>query len=123
TAALVPGPHSIQAAVSGNGVSLADSLGVSIFGSSNPSVFQINPGAIVQSGGGPGTTTLYWDAPGKSQVQIHVGSPTGTLFAAGGPTGQSTTGNWVTDGMTFFLQDVSNGQALTSANTLAIAAV
>lgn len=123
TAALTPGPHSIQAAVSGNGVSLADSLGVSIFGSSNSSVFQISPAVIVQSGGGAGTATLYWDAPGKSHLEIHVGSPTGTLFADGGRTGQSTTGNWVTDGMTFFLQDVSDGQPLTSANTLAIASV
>ena len=123
TTALAPGLHSIQAVVSGNGVSLTDSLGVSIFGSSNLSLLQISPGVIVQNGGGLGTATLYWNAPGKSHLEIHVGSPTGTLFAAGGPTGQSTTGNWVTDGMTFFLQDVSNGQALTSANTLAIASV
>jgi hypothetical protein len=29
------------------------------------------------------------------------------------------TGQWVTNGMTFYLQDVSQGQPLTAANTLA----
>ena len=33
--------------------------------------------------------------------------------------GSTTTGNWVTDGMMFFLQDVSGGKALEAANTLA----
>lgn len=46
---------------------------------------------------GLSTATLNWNAPGE----IHVGSPTGPLFASG--VGSQTTGKWVTDGMTFYL--------------------
>jgi len=34
-----------------------------------------------------------------------------------------TTGPWITDGMTFYLQDITGGLALTSANTLATTVV
>jgi len=53
-------------------------------------------------------------------VQVRVGSPDGTLFAEGGSTGYATTGNWVTNGMLFYLQDVTGGKPPTPANTLAI---
>jgi hypothetical protein len=33
--------------------------------------------------------------------------------------GSATTGDWITDGAVFYVQDVSGGKALTSANTLA----
>ena len=63
--------------------------------------------------------TLTWGAPGASQVEIRVGSPDGALLSGGGTTGTATTGPWVTNGMRFFLQDVSAGKPLTAANTLA----
>ena len=34
------------------------------------------------------------------------------LFVTGGSSGSATTGNWVTDGMTFFLVDSATGQTL-----------
>jgi hypothetical protein len=56
-----------------------------------------------------GQTTLYIRAPGASVAEIHVNSPDGPLFARTGPSGSATTGLWVTDGMTFYLQDASQG--------------
>ncbi len=80
-------------------------------------VFTANPNPILSA---PiGATTLQWSAPTATTIEIHVGSPTGTLFARGGGTGSAMTGNWVTDGLVFYLQDVSGGKPLTSANTLA----
>lgn len=66
-----------------------------------------------------GATTLHWNAPTASTVEVHVGSPTGTLFTRGGPAGSAVTGDWVTEGLVFYLQDVSGGKPLTPANTLA----
>jgi hypothetical protein len=48
-----------------------------------------------------------------------VGSPSGPLFTYQGSQGSAQTGAWVTDGMTFYLQDVTGGKPLTAANTLA----
>ena len=66
-----------------------------------------------------GATTITWSAPQATRVELHVGSPTGTLFASGGSSGSAPTGPWVTDGMTFYLQDTTGGKVLTAANTLA----
>ncbi len=66
-----------------------------------------------------GATTLNWNAPTATSVEIHVGSPTGTLFASGGSIGAATTGDWVTNGMVFYLQNVSGGKPLSPAHTLA----
>ncbi len=80
-------------------------------------VFTANPNPILSA---PiGATTLQWNAPMATAVEIHVGSPTGILFAAGGSSGTAPTGDWVTDGMVFYLQDVSGRKPLTPANTLA----
>ena len=83
----------------------------------SPNPITIMPGALA------GQTTLLWNAPGDSAVEIHIGSPSGQLFAAGGPSGAVTTGPWVTNGMTFYLQNVSGGLPLTAANTAATAKV
>jgi DNA-binding beta-propeller fold protein YncE len=70
-----------------------------------------------------GTATLKWNAPNAQVIEIHVGSPTGPLFTQNGNKGTAITGQWVTDGMTFYLQDVTGGKPLTTANTLATATV
>ena len=76
----------------------------------------------------PATTTdlygltqvvLTWGAPGASQVEIHVGAPDGILMLQAGSSGSATTGLWVSNGTTFYLQDVSAGKPLVAANTLA----
>jgi peptidoglycan/xylan/chitin deacetylase (PgdA/CDA1 family) len=55
-----------------------------------------------------GVTTLRWTSTGTGQVEIRVGRPEGPLFSRGGPEGEAVTGPWVTDGLTFFLQDTSS---------------
>jgi hypothetical protein len=70
-----------------------------------------------------GTATLSWKTPNAQIVEIHIGSPSGPLFAWSGNRGSATTGAWVSDGMTFYLQDVTGGKPLTAANTLATAVV
>lgn len=68
---------------------------------------------------GAGATTLAWSASAAKEVEIRVGSPDGPLFSRGKPSGTKTTGEWVADGMVFYLQDTSGGQPPNSANTLA----
>jgi parallel beta-helix repeat protein len=66
-----------------------------------------------------GSTTLSWNAPDAQVIEIHVGSPNGELFTVMGNRGSIQTGTWVSDGMTFYLQDVTGGKPLTSDYTLA----
>ena len=70
-----------------------------------------------------GLTTLTWNAPDAQVVEIHVGKLDGPLFARVSNHGSAPTGSWVSDGMTFYLQDVTAGRPLTSDNTLAIVVV
>ncbi len=85
-----------------------------------PSVaFSATPSTVsINDGSGLGQTILAWDAPGVSNVEIHSGSPSGALIAAGGSSGSVQTGKLVRNGTTFYLQDVSGGKSLTAANTL-----
>jgi len=77
-----------------------------------------NPILVPAGGGVYGKTTLVWDTPAANQtLEVHVGSPTGPLFARSGSTGTSTTGTWVTDGLVFYLQNVTGGQNVTVATT------
>ena len=78
-----------------------------------------SPNPIQVTGTAYGTTTISWNAPSASNVEIHVGSPNGPLFASGGNRGSQQTGPWVADGTTFYLQDVTGGKTLTGSNTLA----
>jgi len=66
-----------------------------------------------------GQTTISWNAPGAQAIEIHIGSPNGTVFTDQGNRGSQQTGLWVSDGLTFYLQDVSGGNPLTSDYTLA----
>lgn len=49
-------------------------------------------------------TKLTWKA-NVPVVEVHLGSPNGPLFAKDGGESSAVTGSWVTDHMTFFLQD------------------
>ena len=67
-----------------------------------------------------GVTTLTWDAPGVSRVQIRVGSPDGVpMTGIESPAGTAQTGDWASEGMTFYLQDASSGNSSGQARTLA----
>jgi hypothetical protein len=79
-----------------------------------------NPNPIPVTGGAThGQTTISWSAPDAQLIEIHIGSSNGTLFTQDGNRGSIQTGNWVSDGLTFYLQDVTNGHPLTSDYTLA----
>jgi hypothetical protein len=72
------------------------------------------------SGQTSGTTTLTWRTSTAARVQIRVGSPDGTpMTGLEGPTGSAQTGAWVTDGLTFYLQDASTGDSSGASKTLA----
>src|SRR5205823_8568279 len=68
-------------------------------------------------------TTLTWNAPDAQVVVIHVVRLDGPLFARLRNRRSAPTGSWVSDGMTFYRQDVTAGKPLTSDNTLAILVV
>jgi parallel beta-helix repeat protein len=90
---------------------LCPSVGPSLSASPNP--------IPVAVGASAGSATINWIAPGTEAVEIHIGGPAGKLLAEGGDRGSAQTGVWVTDGMTFYLQDVTNGKPLTGDYTLA----
>ena len=73
----------------------------------------------VTDGSGLGITRLSWTSTGTGVVEVHVNSPTGPLFAQTLSNSAGNTGKWVTNGMIFYLQDVSGGLPLTPENTLA----
>jgi hypothetical protein len=60
------------------------------------------------------TVTVRWRADATA-IDIRIESPYGVLFTGGGSEGSATTGNWVADGMRFFLQDVTTGETLAVA--------
>ena len=67
---------------------------------------------------GLGVTRLSWKSLRAEAVEVHVDYPDGPLFSSTSPSGSEVTGNWVRDGMIFYLQDVSGGLPLTSDNTI-----
>jgi len=70
-----------------------------------------------------GATTLSWSAPDAQTIEIRVGAPDGMLFTIMGSRGSLVTGPWVSEGMIFYLQDVTGGKPLTADNTLATVVV
>lgn len=80
---------------------------------------QAAPNPVVpRQGRAYAVTALTWTGSDVDEVEIRIGGPDGPLFARGGRSGTATTGEWVSDWMTFFLQDVSEGRPLTIAHTL-----
>ena len=67
---------------------------------------------------GHGVATVAW-ASNATLVELHMGSPSGSLFVKGAGIGSQKTGDWVAKGTTFYLQNVMNGAPLTDENTLA----
>jgi 2-polyprenyl-3-methyl-5-hydroxy-6-metoxy-1,4-benzoquinol methylase len=109
TATVVPQPASLFAT---NGPqTLINKLGASITASPNP---------LAVDSRGFGQTTLDWTSYATTKVEVHVNAPDGNVFTASGPGSFSkTTERWARVGMTFYLQNVSNGLPLTADNTLA----
>ncbi|MGA7412666.1 MAG: Ig-like domain-containing protein [Bryobacteraceae bacterium] len=115
----------LQDASSGNQLSPAATLAtLNVYLQSQANSLLATPNPVVPSSGTAlGATTIQWNAPNTTSVEVHVSAPNGTLFAAGGSSGTATTGQWVSDGTTFYLQDTTGGKPLTAANTLGVVLV
>jgi len=90
----------------------------------NPrATFTADPNPVaVTDGTKLGITKLTWNTTATKFAEIHVGKPDGPLLCRGYGTGSCDTAKWVTDGMTFYLQD-SSGQATDASATLAAVTV
>jgi hypothetical protein len=84
--------------------------------------FFASPAEITGDANGLGQTTLLFWTDKSTFVEIHVGTPDGPMLgqfrSRGVTSGVSKTGSWVSDGMTFYLQDVA-GKPLAPQYTLA----
>lgn len=83
----------------------------------SPNPIPVKAGQVV------GATTISWSAPAASVIQVRVNSPNGPIFTSNFNTGSMTTGPWVPNGMTFYLQDAGNGNPTLGSNTLAAVTV
>jgi hypothetical protein len=70
-----------------------------------------------------GATTLSWTAGPAAEVEVRVDAPDGALLSRTAGAGKAATGNWVRDGTTFYLQDVTGGKPLVPEHTLAVTTV
>lgn len=89
----------------------------------NGASITVVPNPIPVAGSALGTAVVSWTAPNAQFIEIHVNSPTGPLFTLNTNRGSMSTGAWIADGMTFYLQDVSGGATASTANTVATAVV
>ena len=79
-----------------------------------------DPNPLITDWRGLGATILSWTSYGTSSVEIHINAPNGNKLIGSGPGSFSvSTGHWAAPGMTFYLQNTSNGLPLTAANTIA----
>jgi 2-polyprenyl-3-methyl-5-hydroxy-6-metoxy-1,4-benzoquinol methylase len=78
------------------------------------------PNPFRRDSSGVGQTTLSWMTYATSKIEVRVDAPAGFLFARTGP-GRFTqaTGQWVRDGTTFYLQNVSGSLPLIPEHTIA----
>jgi hypothetical protein len=77
-------------------------------GKSARATFAADPNPVtVTNGSKLGKTKLTWNTAATNTVEIHVGKPDGPILCKGSSTGSCETLKWVTDGMTFYLQDSS----------------
>jgi Bacterial Ig-like domain (group 3) len=127
TSALTLCSHSITAVYVGNGnftSSTSNTIVVVVTQPLSQNLLTAVPNPLVVfAPANVGVTTLTWSAPSAGSVEVHVGSPDGPLFAAGGPSGSAATGLWAIDGMVLYLQDTTGGKLLVAENTLAVAAL
>lgn len=84
--------------------------------------FRAEPNPIVPAAGkSTGKTTLAWKVTGPvTAVEVRVGAADGaSITGVVNAQGTAETGDWVQDGMVFFLQDATGGDSKGSARTLA----
>jgi SAM-dependent methyltransferase len=101
--------------------------GASVFPAHDLQALTVKPTGLIAAEPNPfyvnsqgfGQTTLSWMSYATSNVEIRIAAPDGGIFARSGPGNFSEeTGQWVRDGMRFYLQNVSGGRPLTPDNTI-----
>jgi hypothetical protein len=113
---LAAGSYTINAAYSGDPTfdASSGSIAVTVNAPTSGVTFKANPDPII-SATGMGMTTLSWNAPGYNQLVITVGSVAGTpLTRTVGWSGSAQTGTSVTDGLQFFLVDLTSHSSIAS---------
>ena len=70
---------------------------------------------LINDSSGYGQTTLSWNAPDVAAPEIRINSATGPTMGTQLSAGSTTTGKWVHDGMTFYLQNGSTTLATVRA--------
>ncbi len=83
------------------------------------SILSASPNPIPVATGGLGSTTITYNAPGIKYTQLRLNSPNGLLLQNGSGSGSFVTGPYLPDGSVVYLQDASQGNPQSSANTLA----
>ncbi len=63
---------------------------------------------------------IYWSAPGVDSIQVRVNFPAGQRFAAGGSSGEATTGPWCPPGTKLYLEENHSDGAASSNRILAV---
>jgi hypothetical protein len=125
---IVPAPgvsqttHSVAADADNNEVFVpVTHAGIQVW--RNGASITATPNPTPPTSNGLGSALISWVAPNADNVEVHIGSPTGPLFSTSGNRGWETTGAWVADGTTFYLQDVSSGATASASNTIATTVV
>lgn len=77
-----------------------------------PEVFWADPSVIQACDKETGKTTLNWKVEAPRRVEIRVNMPEGDLFALANFEGSKETGDWVKDGMFFYLVDADTKESL-----------
>lgn len=113
--------NEVFVAVAAAGTGTGSAVGIQVW--RNGASITALPNPVPVTGSAFGTALISWNAPNAQIIEVHVGSPTGALFTYNTNRGSMSTGAWVTDGMTFYLQDVTGGVQASSANTLATTVV
>jgi hypothetical protein len=87
----------------------------------NPrATFTADPNPVTADSNKLGVTKLTWSTTAAKSAEIHVGKPDGALLCVGYAIGTCTTGQWVVDGMTFYLQDSGAAKPTDASSTLAV---
>ncbi len=92
-----------------------DTVTISVVQDCRPAVGRIyaESDPIYTCGTALGRTRILWEAPNRA-VEIRVNNANGTKFSSGFGSGSALTGDWVRNGMRFYLVDANNAELLAS---------
>jgi len=83
--------------------------------------FSLSPNPVKGNGDGLGIVKLAFTTDKTKMIEIHVGSPSGTMMCRAPAPGVCDSGLWVNNGMVFYLQDGTAAKPDDPAATLGYA--